>query len=171
MKKILAWILCAAMLLSLCACGSQQEDTQPQQTADQGQVQEDPTDDRFTEVERDSQGNVIRTLEGERGNGGIERFYDSNGTLLKEEVVFSNGQHDERTFYANGSVQREIILQTDGCVVTTEFHEDGYRITCVSENPDGYREIVTYNERDLQTSITIDQPEGTHIEITFYEKW
>lgn len=184
MKRLIALFLPACMLVALCACGAQsgevsqqQEQQQEQQQQQQEQVQrpeqqeqvQDFPEDRFTEVERNAAGGVIRTLEGERGNGGTERFYDDAGVLQKESVEFADGVKEERTFRSDGSLEWQSITDPQGVVVQMQLDETGRRVSETIENPDGYRETRSFDENDRLISASADHPDGAHTELTFHE--
>ena len=166
MKRFFAFALAAALLFGMCACTQVPENpSQPETT-----VPTQGVDSPFTEVERDENGNIIRTLEGERGKNSLERFYDAAGALLRELAEREDGHREERNFYPNGKRCNETHFLPDGTVIYTEFVEAGYRVLEDVHFPDGRQELVRFDENDNPVSMRVTEPDGSVAESFFNEK-
>lgn len=108
--------------------------------------EQQPEGDRYLEVERDENGNLIRTLEEDDEGNRIERFYRSDG-----------------------SAETEIIKNADGYESMTSFREDGTIASVMEIHPDGARTETIMNERGIRVSLTELQADGSKIEQTFTE--
>ena len=174
MKQLICVIWAIMLALSLCACTGSTND--PTTTPTEGQVQVtestpgqiQPTEDpRYTEVERDENGNIIRTLEGERGVDCIECFYDASGILLQEIIDTPDGQHEDRAFYADGTIARELISMPDGTVVETEFRENGIPLRETVTQATGFMQIREFYDDGTCSFEQQQNPDGSFSEREF----
>ena len=139
----------------------QQNEQQNEQQVAQEEVSEND-DEQFTEVERDEAGNLIRTLEGERGNGGIESFY-INGVLNSSKVENADGSYTQYTYHVNGQIATEKHKSADGHMAEFSYDEKGNCLYSKIVEVDGNIFETTYDSNGNVTSEVIES-NGTHEE-------
>ena len=165
-------------------------DKREQQQVSQGEEQ-DNLDERFTEYERDANGNIIRTLEGVRGDGGLECFYDSDGNVIREvietpdmceerlytggilasiNVDFTNGSYHKLTYYTNGQIATEKYENAES-VDRYEHHydESGNFTYSYAVDTEGNSTETTYHKNGKEASIIHSFSDGGYVEERYYE--
>ena len=177
-KKTACLCLC---LLLLCACASQtaEEDrthpqVQPQTPPDDltpapspspevtdpaAPPADDPSLARFTEIERDEQGRITRTVQALHVGGTVTTDYDTYPTARQHHVEFADGSWRITRFDAKGVITGEQSGGIDGSITDTEWSE-GQPQRGVTHYPDGRVLTVIYRGGAPVRSETL-HPDGT----------
>lgn len=173
MKKLLAALTPFLILVLLFSCRNASEESIYPQESDESQASDtsytEPAGTVFTETEYDENGNIIRTLEGVRGDGGIERFYSADGILIEELTAYSDGREEETLFYSGGNVYTYTLKNADGTSLTTEYREDGTKAYITNCNTDGSKSIIAFDQTETKISLTVKYTDGSETETRFYE--
>lgn len=148
MKKIWIMLLITILCFTLCGCGNEHNHEHDHDHSDaQQNINLDKTLDlsRFSEIERDEDGNIIRTLEGERGSESMENFYNNKGVLVKEIVTYAEGSKDIRLYDENQTIIKETRIEANGMEVEVQY-SSGIPYLHIIRNIDGTRVELTYGQ-------------------------
>ena len=116
--------------------GNPEDDNQGQNGNQNGNENQGNEDERYTEVERDQDGNLVRTLEGDRNDQYVETFY-KNGLMERQEIRDSAGNMVFLDFNEKQAIVREEIHGTDGGKTITEYDDNGNVVKEEHYDPQG----------------------------------
>ena len=116
--------------------GNPEENNQGQTGNQNGNENQGNEDERYTEVERDQDGNLVRTLEGDRNDQYIETFY-KNGLMEHQEIRDSAGNMIFLYFNEKQAIVREEVHATDGSKSITEYDDNGNVVKEEHYDPQG----------------------------------
>lgn len=157
-------------------------------------VESKPTteEDRFTQVERDGNGNIIRGVyvDGVGNRHAIE--FRTDGTMMKEVIDYVDGRNEEvlfnekeqpiqvivhltdgqremrnYTYHANGKLSHLIIREKDGTEIESIYDENGDLETEVVTRTDGSVTQTTYGTDGKPVKSTDIRADGVRVETAF----
>ena len=115
-----------------------------------------PGDSAYLEVERDENGNLIRTVEMDDQGNRVECFYRPDGTRETEQVKLPDGAEEFTVFRADGTIESQKEIRPDGTETETIMDERGERVSMTQVMADGTRMNCTFNDdgRELYRKTT-----------------
>ncbi len=152
MKKIIAWILCAVMLLSMAACGTEPAETNPPQTSTPAT---NPPETKPVETQPPVVEPVEASVNFEDGNLGFVALYEgmANADASTYEIVDFNGSKALKVTNGSGKVPY-IAIDVWSLLGENAANVATIEMSMGIENPDGEfyacaGEMMLWNTKEL----------------------